>query len=473
MLFNSYTFVAFFLVVYPLYLVVSRHPRAQNVLLLIASAVFYGSWDWRFLGLLATSTVIDFVVVQKIDTADDPRRRRLIMTALVTFNLTVLGFFKYFGFFAGSFSQLVQAFGIRVEPFTLNIVLPVGISFYTFHELSYAIDVYRGELKASRSLVNYGVFVACFPLLVAGPIARARHLLPQVASPRTITSDRVNAALFLILWGYFKKVVVADNVAVIANQVFNRYQQYQGLDLLIGVLAFTVQIYGDFSGYSDIARGLAGLMGFEIGLNFRLPYTARSPGDFWTRWHISLSSWLRDYLYIPLGGNREGRLKTNRNLAVTMLLGGLWHGAAWNFVLWGGFHGAILIVYRTVEEWLGGRYFSWAPVNRVLNAGRILLMFTLTMIGWVLFRSHSAGQIAYILSHVGLRSSPNSGALAYDLVFYASPLLIVQWAQHRSGDLLVLCRMNQGWRVLAYSFFLVWIFVFGARETTEFIYFQF
>jgi alginate O-acetyltransferase complex protein AlgI len=472
MLFNSFTFVAFFLVVYPVYLALYHHRRAQNVLLLMASYVFYGNWDWRFLGLLAISTVIDFLMAKKIDAAEEPRRRRLFLAALVTCNLTVLGFFKYFNFFAGSFAELFRLVGFRVDPITLNIVLPVGISFYTFHELSYAIDVYRRDVKASQSLIDYALFVAFFPLLVAGPIARASHLLPQIASARTVASDQVNTGLFLILWGYFKKVVVADNVAVIADQIFNNYQQYHGLDLLIGMLAFTVQIYGDFSGYSDIARGVASLMGFHINLNFRLPYFAQNPSDFWTRWHISLSTWLRDYLYVPLGGNRVGVLNTYRNLAVTMLLGGLWHGAAWNFVIWGGFHGAILSVYRIVD---GGRnsQHRLEPVKRSVVASRILLMFTLTVIGWVLFRSRSAGQILYMLSRIGLGTSQESGALGYDLIFYAMPLGIVQWAQHRSGDLLVLCGINAAWRVIVYGFLLVWIFVFGARQTSEFIYFQF
>lgn len=473
MLFNSFVFVGFFLFVYSTYILLAKHHKAQNLLLLIASYVFYGSWNWRFLLLLFMSTVVDFSIAQQIERTENPRNRKLALLISLCFNLSVLGFFKYFNFFADSLVNVLNVLGISASYVTLNIVLPVGISFYTFQTMSYIIDVYKGELPAVKKFLDFALFISFFPQLVAGPIERATTLVPQIISPRQLELKQINAGIFLILWGYFKKVVVADNLAQIANPIFNEYTQYQGIDIIIGILAFTLQIYGDFSGYSDIARGLAKLMGFELMVNFRLPYFALNPSDFWSRWHISLSTWLRDYLYIPLGGNRHGNFNTYRNLFLTMLLGGLWHGAAWNFVIWGAFQGLILIIYRIVDRqpihldpW-SGEY----PYPRIL--GRMLLMFILTNIGWLIFRSTSAHQIAYMLTHTGFSHSEQSIGLAYNLLFFALPMLVVQFYQYISRDLLILTKLRFWLRIPIYSTLLVWISVFGVRQSSEFIYFQF
>jgi D-alanyl-lipoteichoic acid acyltransferase DltB (MBOAT superfamily) len=473
MLFNSFVFVPFFLLTYVIYLLLAKSYKAQNILLLIASYIFYGTWNWRFLLLLGTSTLVDFLVARALEkTEASNQRKRLLLISLLV-NLSILGFFKYFNFFIESTINFLNVLGIQADPITLNIILPVGISFYTFQTLSYTIDVYRRKLKPAQNLLDFALYISFFPQLVAGPIERSTNLLPQITSPRKIKLAQVDAGLFIILWGYFKKVVVADNISVIANEVFNNYPQYQGLDLILGVLAFTIQIYCDFSGYSDIARGLAKLMGFELMVNFKLPYFAINPSDFWARWHISLSTWLKDYLYIPLGGNRYGVLSTCRNLMITMILGGLWHGAAWNFVLWGAFHGAILVLYRLfdrnpehLDPWSGN--YSYLRIF-----SKMILMFALTNIGWVLFRSTSIQQIGYIFTHLSFQRSENSFAFLKDCFFLSTPLLVVQIFQYCSRDLLVLTKLKGYSRAIVYALILVLMAVYGYREPTEFIYFQF
>ena len=482
MLFNTTTFLLFFAVVYSLYLGGSRYKVLQNVLLLAASYVFYGYWNWRFLLLIAVSTLVDYSIGLLLgrtpgDTPQGQFRRKLLLFTSVAVNLSILGFFKYFNFFADSLADILSMIGLQPHPFTIAVILPVGISFYTFQTMSYTIDVYRGRLQPARSLLDFALFVAFFPQLVAGPIERAVNLLPQIQTPRKIDLAQIYAGLYLVLWGYFKKMVIADNMARIADPIFNNYTQYTGADLLLGVLAFAFQIYGDFSGYTDIARGVARLLGFELMLNFRLPYFALSPADFWRRWHVSLSSWLRDYLYIPLGGNRGGSLQTYRNLMITMLLGGLWHGAAWNFVVWGAYHGLILVLYRIfaerAEESPAGqpawRLLLFAPVT----LGRMGLMFALTLLGWLIFRSSSLDQIGYMLSNLSVLATPGSLELATQVAFYAAPLLVVQVFQHYTRDLLVVTRLPALLRITFYLFLLLSIMIFGVRESTEFIYFQF
>ena len=473
MLFNSSVFLVFFAAVYAAYLLLRRHHRLQNRLLLVASYVFYGWWDWRFLSLIVFSTCVDYVVGQRVHESEDERVRRRWLWVSVGTNLGLLAVFKYLGFFVDSAVALAAQLGWENAAPSLAIVLPVGISFYTFQTLSYTIDIHRRKLEPTRDVLDFALFVAFFPQLVAGPIERASAFLPQIAKPRKLDIAQVQLGLHLVVWGLAKKVLIADNAAVVSNQVFNGYTEYGGLDLLLGALAFTLQIYGDFSGYSDIARGLAKMMGFELMLNFRLPYFAVSPSDFWRRWHISLSSWLRDYLYISLGGNRGGAWKTYRNLSLTMLLGGLWHGAAWNFVLWGAFHGAILVVYRVVP-WLsrdpklrlqGGEFALWGV--------RWAVMFALTVIGWVLFRAESWDQIVWWFSHVGLQPSDESFGFIRTLVLYGGPLALVQLLQGASGDLSWPARRGPMLFGLWLAALIVGILVFGQRASSEFIYFQF
>ena len=363
MLFNSGVFLQFFAAFVLLYWLARNSLPLRNWLILGASYLFYGWWSpdkaeaiptnallatlWhcRFLAILVATSLLDFSIALGLDKLATPRSRKWLLSASIAANLGVLGFFKYHDFFALSFSSLLSSLGIPLQARTLGLILPVGISFYTFQSMSYTIDVYRRELPATRNLVNFLAYVSFFPQLVAGPIERARHLLPQFAQTRVITLPMLEEGVWLMLWGMFKKVVLADNFAPLAEMVFGS-SHFTSATVVLGTLAFGLQIYCDFSGYSDIARGTARVLGFDIMWNFNLPYSVASLREFWQRWHISLSTWLRDYLYIPLGGNRFGTTRTYLNLIITMLLGGLWHGAAWNFVLWGLWHGAGLALTR-------------------------------------------------------------------------------------------------------------------------------
>src|SRR3984893_98465 len=362
--------------------------RNQNRFLLVASYFFYGWWDWRFLCLMIASTVIDYFIAIKIADTEDPKLRRSLLVLSLVINFSILGFFKYFNFFVDSAAAALSTLGIHASLPILRIILPPGISFYTFQEVAYIVDVYSGKLPPSRSFVNYGLFIPLFPHLIAGPIQRPSHLLPQVQQPRQWDSAKVFDGLLLILEGLFRKCVIADNCALIANAAFGGSFGPPSLPVvLLGTYAFAWQIYGDFSGYSSIARGCAQLMGFHFMVNFRQPYLADSIQDFWRRWHISLCTWLRDYLYIPLGGNRNGERQTYRNLLLTMLLGGLWHGANWTFVVWGGLHGAGLSIERFVRRMLGrGEQGAASLPSAGAWASRIVI-FHLVCLAWVFFRA--------------------------------------------------------------------------------------
>ncbi|MCA9672001.1 MAG: MBOAT family protein [Myxococcales bacterium] len=388
MIFTTPQFVLFAVLFFAGYSVLRG--RARKVWLLAASYFFYGSWNAKFLLLIIGSSLLDYYIGAAIyatpsgSAAGAKRRRRLIMVSLVG-NLGVLAIFKYFNFFASSVVGLLSALGLSVSPVVLDVLLPVGISFYTFQTLTYSIDIYRGTLAPTRSMLDFCLYVAFFPQLVAGPIERAHHLLPQMS----VLERRINwSGMGLIALGAFKKAVIADHMAaLVATAYANPADAWAGA-LWIATYAFAAQIYCDFSGYSDIAVGLGRLLGIEVVQNFRSPYSADGPSDFWRRWHISLSSWLRDYLYIPLGGNRGSRLFTWRNLMLTMLLGGLWHGAAWNFVLWGAFHGVLLIVLRPVESFELAKDAPLA-LQTSLRFARRIVFFHVTCIGWALFRAQT------------------------------------------------------------------------------------
>jgi D-alanyl-lipoteichoic acid acyltransferase DltB (MBOAT superfamily) len=374
-------------------------PRSARVpLLLIASYVFYGWWDVRFLGLIILSTVVDWYVARRIGAMPDGARRRRWLWVSLAGNLGMLAFFKYWNFFTDSAASLLSEIGVEPNVPTLRIILPVGISFYTFQTLSYVIDVYRRDLEPERGLMQFALFVSFFPQLVAGPIERAKHLLPQLRN--LATSVRVidwGGSALLILRGLFRKVVIADGVAPLVNEVFASPGRYGSLTVAAGVIAFSLQIYGDFAGYTDIARGTARLFGVDLMENFKAPYLSRGFSEFWRRWHISLSTWLRDYLYVPLGGNRGTRWQTYRNLMITMLLGGLWHGAAWGFVVWGGLHGAYLALER------------WFARDRRDATGKatipVVVVFTVVTLTWIPFRApnlaHAVEVIQALFGPVG------------------------------------------------------------------------
>ncbi len=473
MQFNSWIFPLFFAVVYAGYLGLGRNRfRKQNALLLAASYVFYGYWDPRFLALLALSTVVDFFLGQRLASSDDDRIRKRLVTLSVVVNLGILGSFKYFDFFVDSTVNLIEALGFTAHLPTLRVLLPVGISFYTFQTLSYTIDVYRRRMPATNDFFGFALFVAFFPQLVAGPIERAARLLPQIEAPRDVTASKVQAGLWLLVWGYFKKTVIADQAALVANPLFDgQWETLIGLEPLLAVLGFTIHIYCDFSGYSDIARGLAKLMGFEFMLNFRIPYLATGPSDFWARWHVSLSTWLRDYLYFPLGGNRGSRLKTYRNMFLVMALGGLWHGAAWPYILWGSYHGVLLVLERM---WLDARGLD--PHRRLSIVGewaRIVLFWPLMLIGMAIVRCRSVDQFWHLFTHQSFELTARASQGFADLAYFTWPLVVVQLAQHTSKDLLIPLRLPLPLRALLFAALLLGMMVFGVRNPVEFFYFQF
>ena len=468
MVFTSLHFVVFFAVVYAIYRVLPH--RGQNWLLVIASYYFYAAWDWRFLSLLVGSTVVDYAVARAIDTARDSRRRKHLLWLSLAFNFGMLGFFKYFDFFADSLARVFDALGWHLDPITLHVILPIGISFYTFMSVSYVIDVYRREIPATKSLLDFAVFVAFFPHLVAGPILRASLLLPQISAPRRIAARQIRDGAWLIAWGVFQKMFVADNLAGLVESVFGTSATPSGGDVLVASYAFAFQIYGDFAGYSNMARGMSKLMGIELNVNFRFPYFVTSPQAFWRHWHISLSTWLRDYLYIPLGGNRGSSAATKRNLMITMALGGLWHGAAWTFVLWGLYQGLVLVVARAISE--RGRTLT-ATWQHVLLG---VVMFHVTCYGWLIFRARSVGQIAdftgLLLTRPGL-SATGWDALVVPLFLTVFPLLIVHVHQARHDDELSIFQWPRPVRYALFGAIGYLVLLFGDFEGAEFIYFQF
>jgi D-alanyl-lipoteichoic acid acyltransferase DltB (MBOAT superfamily) len=472
-IFHSLDFIAFFVIVVALYWSVPR--RWQNVLLVVASYLFYGYVHPWFLILIAASTVIDYGAARGMERWPD--RRRWFLGLSVVSNFGMLGFFKYFNFFAENVAAALASLGLAVSEPTLRILLPVGISFYTFQAMSYTIDVYRGELRARRSLLDLAVFVSFFPHLVAGPIQRASFLLPQVEGPRRFSLERARSGFVLIGWGFFKKLVIADNVGVIANKVFALADPTFYI-LWAGVFAFAIQIYADFSAYTDIARGTSRWLGFELTQNFDHPYLAASPADFWRRWNISLSTWFRDYVYIPLGGSHGSRWQWIRNVLVTFLLSGFWHGASWNYVLWGAYHGVLLVLTRG-----RGRAASDPLQWRVVP--RIAAMFALTLIGWLLFRETELAAIVR-----DLRLSPfgvseldrQTGVYLFLLAFlYSVPLWIQSvWAELHRGVRVAsdVEGALPAWPALAFQGLacgvaFATILVLRSRTSLDFIYFQF
>jgi len=486
-IFHSLDFVVFFGLVVALYW---RLPhRAQNVLLLVSSYFFYGYVHPWFLILIASSTLIDYVSARGMERW--PEHRRRFMAVSIVSNFGMLGFFKYFNFFADNIQAVLAAAGVHVSAPVLRVLLPVGISFYTFQAMSYTVDVFRGELRARRSLLDVAVFISFFPHLVAGPIQRASFLLPQVEAERRFSVHTATTGLSLMVWGFFKKLVIADNVGVIANKVFALRDPSFEI-LWAGVFAFAIQIYADFSAYTDIARGSSRWLGFELTENFDHPYMARSPADFWRRWNISLSTWFRDYVYIPLGGSRATGLLWARNILVTFLLSGLWHGASWNYVLWGAYHGVLLLLTRAhqmlgvpevrgvrgVREVRGVR--GVRGVLQVLQVLQVLGMFGLTLVGWLLFRETELSAIVRDLALVPWHSTPADrqiGLYLFLLAFgYSIPLWVQSiWVELRRGTP---APVEEGWaragvRALAYGAAFAAILVLRSRTSLDFIYFQF
>ncbi len=470
MFFNSFEYAVFLPVVLVLYWTVLR--KRQNALLLVASYVFYAAWDWRFLGLLMLSTITDFYVGRRLATSDGTADRKRLVGLSLLVNLGILGFFKYFNFFADSFADLMGNFGLAPSAPTLQIILPVGISFYTFQTLAYTIDVYRRKKEPEQNLLDFAVYVAFFPQLVAGPIERAQRLLPQIKTPRTsISYEQIRSGLFLILLGLVRKVVIADSMAPIVNEAFRNADTAGAATLYVGIVAFALQIYGDFAGYSDIARGSSRLLGIELMENFNQPYLSRNITHFWRNWHISLSTWLRDYLYIPLGGNRKGTSKTYRNLMLTMLLGGLWHGAAWTFVVWGGLHGLYLVAHRQVRHITRKGptdAFEWSDVLPAF------ITFNLVNITWIFFRAESFPEaFAYLQGLLTVRSGGlilREAATVLIVLAISFALDLLQRNLHSHSAVQQLPALVRG---VAYGSMVLAVILWSGGTPVPFIYFQF
>ena len=474
MLFNSIEFLLFLPVVFALYwFVFDKNLKYQNLLILVSSYVFYGLWDYRFLSLIFLSTIVDYFSGLNIPKQDSEKKQKLILWCSVLFNLSVLGFFKYYNFFVDSWIDLLSSIGYDIKNvWTLNIILPVGISFYTFQTMSYTIDIYKKQLKPTKDFISFASFVSFFPQLIAGPIERATNLLPQILNKREFKYKQGVQGLRLILWGMFKKVVVADSLAPMVNDIFENYQDFGGGTLLLGAIYFSFQIYCDFSGYSDIAIGTSKLFGFELMSNFKFPYFSRNIGEFWRSWHISLSTWFRDYLYIPLGGSKKGKWKSLRNIFIIFLISGFWHGSNWTFIVWGLFHSILFIpsfIFKTNRKFVSsviGESTLFPTPREFIQVGTTFLLVT---IGWVFFRSETIGDSFEYLNHMFFEFDFSS-KLILGLI-YIIPFVFLEFQMRFNERLLF--RFNLFYKNTSYIIITLLILFWFFASKSEFIYFQF
>lgn len=483
MLFNSIDFAIFLPIVFVLYwFVTNNNLKLQNLLIVVASYLFYIWWDWRFSFLLLFSTVVDYTVGLKLKSEENNTRRKLYLWSSIMVNIGSLGFFKYYNFFIDNFVAAFSLFGTKINGSSLNIILPVGISFYTFQTLSYSIDVYKKKIEPTKDFIAFSAFVSFFPQLVAGPIERATNLLPQILKKRSFIYSNATDGMRQILWGLFKKMVIADNCAVFANLIFNKSSDFSGSTLLLGAIFFTFQIYCDFSGYTDIAIGSSRLLGFDLKQNFNFPYFSRDIAEFWRRWHISLSSWFKDYLYIPLGGSRGRTGLKVRNVFIIFIVSGLWHGANWTFIAWGAFNALFFIPLlltnnnRTnIETIAQGKFFP-----TIKEFFSILLTFSITVFAWIIFRSnsidHAINYISEIIS-ISLFTVPKYANIerSFIILFIIALFILIEW-QGRNNQYAI-AHFGKSWyrpvRWSFYSFLLLLIGMFMPSVTSPFIYFKF
>jgi len=482
MLFNSLDFAIFLPIVFLLYwFVVQKNLKLQNALIVLASYVFYGWWDWRFLSLIIFSTVVDYLIGQRLRTEDKQSKRKILLWTSIIVNLGFLGFFKYYNFFLENFVDAFSLFGMQINANSLNIILPVGISFYTFQTLSYTIDVYRKKLEPTKDFMAFSAFVCFFPQLVAGPIERATNLLPQFYKKRTFEYNKAVDGMRQILWGLFKKVVIADNCAEFANQIFNNSADMNGSTLVLGAIFFTFQIYGDFSGYSDIAIGTSRLFGFDLKQNFATPYFSRDIAEFWRRWHISLSTWFRDYLYIPLGGSRGGTWMKVRNTFAIFLVSGFWHGANWTFIIWGALNAIYFLPLLLTNN--NRKNLGVVAEGKTLPSFKdliaMLTTFALTVFAWIFFRAENIGHaFSYVkgIFSIDIISRPRG----FDIIGGLFTLLLIlifiliEWVGRGNAFALekLFTKLTNTSRMLIYIIIMLMIF-FLKTDVKEFIYFQF
>jgi alginate O-acetyltransferase complex protein AlgI len=482
MLFNSIDFAIFLPIVFILYwFVTNKNLKLQNLLIVVASYLFYGWWDYRFLSLILFSTIVDYSVGIGLLKQENKTKRKILLWTSILVNLGFLGFFKYYNFFLDNFITAFSFFGTEIKANSLNIILPVGISFYTFQTLSYSIDVYKRKLEPTKDFIAFSAFVSFFPQLVAGPIERARNLLPQFYKKRTFDYSKAVDGMRQILWGLFKKIVIADNCAVFADQIFNNSHDYSGSTLVLGAIFFAFQIYGDFSGYSDIAIGTARLFGFNLMQNFAFPYFSRDIAEFWRRWHISLSTWFRDYLYIPLGGSRGTNYFKIRNVFIIFLVSGFWHGANWTFIIWGGLNALYFLPIMLLNKnkintdvVAQGKYLP--SVREVLS---MTLTFSLTTIAWIFFRAedihHAISYLSNII-HPSILTLPELITPKLEMIYTLLCifiLLLFEWMNRDKIHALDIANYNQSNRWMLYLILIIMIITFGSFNQNSFIYFQF
>ena len=479
MLFNSLNFAIFLPIVFLLYWFVSEGKyKFQNILLLVASYFFYGCWDWRFLFLLVFSTGLDYFTGLKMADAPHKKGKQFWFWLSVIVNLGFLGVFKYYNFFITSFADALTHVGVHAHFSTLQVILPVGISFYTFHGLSYVIDIYNDRIKPERNFIDYSLFVSFFPLLVAGPIERATHLLPQITRKREFDYNKAVDGLRQILWGLFKKIVIADNCATYVNDVFNNYQHQTGSTLLLAAVLFAFQIYGDFSGYSDIALGTARLFGIELLRNFAFPYFSRDIAEFWRRWHISLTTWFRDYVYIPLGGSRGGKWQTIRNTFIIFLVSGFWHGANWTFIAWGGLHAALFMPLLLMQS--NRKNTNLVAEGKLLPSLKeciqMLSTFLLVDLAWVFFRAESisnAFQYLFGMINISIFSIPIYQIGLAKISVFIVLMIVVEWIQRSKKHGLEINYINNKFLRWTFYYVLISIILEFGTFSQSFIYFQF
>ncbi len=480
MLFNSFSFAIFLPIVFAIYWLLPH--KFRWILLLIASYYFYMSWNVKYVILILFTTAVSYFAAIYIEKAKDKKRKKCVLIWAALLCLGVLFFFKYFNFATESISNILSLFTIQISPLTINLLLPVGISFYTFQTLSYVIDVYKGEVKAERHFGYYATFISFFPQLVAGPIERTRNLLPQIKERHLFDYSEATYGLKLMAWGYFKKIVIADTLARYVSTVYDDPKQFAGFSLILASLFFTIQIYCDFSGYSDIAVGTAKLLGINLMNNFKSPYFSQSVKEFWSRWHISLSTWFRDYVYIPMGGNRVGKIKKIRNLMVTFLISGLWHGANWTYVIWGGLHGIV----QSIENLFTSKSKQRESEDK-LKWGRVVLVFLFSTVAWVFFVSNSVSDAIYVFQHAfdgismpvaylreGFSNIYMDWTILLKIVLMMVPLVIYDYVSLKQDVIIEIGKKSLIKRWIIYVIFLLVIVFFSQKGiAAEFVYFQF
>jgi len=469
MLFNSLEFGLFLPIVFCLYWLVTKGDiRRQNWILLLASYFFYGWWDWRFLSLIAISSIVDYFVGLYMGREENPAMRKRLLWVSIGVNLGFLGFFKYYNFFADSFADAFSFLGHSFSPTSLHVVLPVGISFYTFQTMSYTIDIYRKKLVPTEDMLGFFAFVSFFPQLVAGPIERAANLLPQFSRQRTFSYEQVSSGLKLMLWGLFMKVVVADRVGIYVDTIYNNADMHNGLSFTVATIFFSFQIYCDFAGYSLMAIGCAQLFDFKLMENFRRPYFAGTFKEFWSRWHISLSTWFKDYVYIPLGGNRVSPMRQNFNLFLTFVISGFWHGANWTFVIWGAIHG----LYQIIEKNIFKVKRDFKP-----RFYHIIFIYALTCLAWIFFRATSLSDASTIFVQIFTDFGTHLHIGDLGIFLYAlmglSVLFVHDLAQEYFPKINLLHHHQFAIRIASILFLMIYIISFGVFDGSQFIYFQF